>query len=164
MSVTEWVAVIGTITAAVVSLIKVWYEADKGRAEAARVRAEVAGMREDLTRDREGAKRTAALVAETHHQVTPNGGGSLMDASTRTELVLTDVLDGLATLLARVDRLDEATRGQSADVRGMRRDIGRLADSDQHILARKERDHDHINARIDELAERLGRPYPDSSD
>ena len=123
----EWVALIGAVSAAVVGLIK-------ATAEASRTRAEVAAMRAELARGQKAARDTAQLIAESHHQLTPNGGGSIKDATTRLESGLAEV------------------RG---DIRGIRRDVGRLADADAHIAERKEREHDAIHRRLERLEHAL---------
>lgn len=124
---TEWIALVGAVAAAVVGLIK-------ATAEASKTRAEVAAMRAELARGQEAAQNTAQLVAESHHQLTPNGGGSIKDAATRLEAGLAEV------------------RG---DIRGIRRDVGRLADADAHIAERKEREHDAIHRRLERLEHAL---------
>ena len=124
---TEWVALVGAVAAAVVGLIK-------ATAEASKTRAEVAAMRAELAKGQKAARDTAQLVAESHHQLTPNGGGSIKDATTRLESGLAEV------------------RG---DVRGIRRDVGRLADADAHIAERKEREHDAIHRRLARLERAL---------
>ena len=128
----EWVALVGAISAAVVGLIK-------ATAEASKTRAEVAAMRAELAKGQKAARDTAQLVAESHHQLTPNGGGSIKDATTRLEA-------GLAEL--------------RSDIRGIRRDVGRLTDADAHIAERKEREHDAIHRRL----ERLERRQDDNDD
>ncbi|HRL50726.1 MAG TPA: hypothetical protein PLA49_15300 [Propioniciclava sp.] len=123
LSITEWVALIGGLSAAVVALVKV-------ASDAAKTRAEIALIRADLTRNDH-------LIAETHHQVTPNNGGSLLDSSKRNEAALTAL---------------------AADVRGMRRDIGRLADADQQLIEADQRDRDaaeHAHALINQRLDRL---------
>ena len=124
---TEWVALVGAVAAAVVGLIK-------ATAEASKTRAEVAAMRAELAKGQKAARDTAQLVTESHHQLTPNGGGSIKDATTRLESGLAEV------------------RG---DVRGIRRDVGRLADADAHIAERKEREHDAIHRRLARLERAL---------
>lgn len=124
----EWVALIGAVSAAVIGLIK-------ATAEASKTRAEVAAMRAELAKGQRAARGTAQLIAESHHQLTPNGGGSIKDATTRLEAGLAEV---------------------RADIRGIRRDVGRLADADAHIAERKEREHDEINRRLERLARRQG--------
>ncbi len=124
---TEWVALVGAVAAAVVALIK-------ATAEASKTRAEVAAMRAELAKGQKAARDTAQLVAESHHQLTPNGGGSIKDATTRLEAGLAEV------------------RG---DVRGIRRDVGRLADADAHIAERKELEHDAIHRRLERLERAL---------
>ncbi len=133
-----YAAAIATLAGAIVALLK-------GSAEAAKTRAEVASMRADMARS---AQRTTEIL----HQVTPNDGGSLMDSSTRAE-------EALTTLTADIRRLDGNMRDIAADIRGARRDIGRLADADQLLAATDLRDReaaDHVHAlihqRIDDLA------------
>ena len=140
LSITEWVALIGGLSAAVVALVKV-------ASDAAKTRAEIALIRADLTRNDQ-------LIAETHHQVTPNNGGSLLDSSKRNE-------DALAALTASVGRLDDSLRHTAADVRGLRRDVGRLADADQQLIEADQRDreagdraHVLIHQRLDRLETR----------
>ncbi len=127
MTPTEWVALIGAVAAAFAIIVK-------AASDAERTRAEVAAMRAELTKGQKAARDTAQLVAESHHQLTPNGGGSIKDAATRLEAGLAEV------------------RG---DVRGIRRDVGRLADADAHLAERKELEHDAIHRRLERLERAL---------
>lgn len=137
----EWAALISAVGVAGAALIK-------ALAESAKTRAEVAGLRADLARDRKAAEASARMIAETHHQVTPNNGGSLMDSSTRSEAAL-------GALSASVETLDENLRNTAADVRGLRRDVGRLADADQALAASDERDRAAANAAHTLIFQRL---------
>ncbi len=127
MTPTEWVALIGAVAAAFAIIVK-------AASDAERTRAEVAAMRAELTKGQKAARDTAQLVAESHHQLTPNGGGSIKDAATRLEAGLAEV------------------RG---DVRGIRRDVGRLSDADAHIAKREELEHDAICRRLERLERAL---------
>ena len=144
----EWVALIGAVAAAFAIVVK-------AASDAERTRAEVAAMRADLNRDRQqDAERRNAndqLLRETHHQVTPNGGGSIKDSTTRLEAAVGELRGMQADQLQRLDRLEESQRVASSDVRGIRRDIGRLADSDIERSARAENEHGRIWDRLNDI-------------
>ena len=150
----EWVALVGAISAAVIGLIK-------ATAEASKTRAEVVAMRAELAKGQEAAQNTAQLVAESHHQLTPNGGGSIKDATTRLEAAVAELRDGQSRMAASTDRLEAAQDAASKDIRGLRRDVGRLADSDFQLTVRADKVHERIHQRIDDIAVRLPDPLAD---
>ncbi|MFT3877127.1 MAG: hypothetical protein QM708_12000 [Propioniciclava sp.] len=142
------------LTGALGALVKQAAESAKIRAESEKTRAEIEAVRADL-------QQSALIITATHHQVVPNGGGSLMDSSARTEVKLDEVLAALADQRDHLGRLDESARNTAADVRGLRRDVGRLADADQQLAAADHaareaaaKAHDALNRRIDEIAAR----------
>lgn len=151
LSLPEWVTLVGMITGAIVALVKASSDAAKTRAEIAQIRA--------------GLTRNDHLIAETHHQVTPNNGGSLLDSSVRNEAALESLAAAVEKNEATLERLggslaDTVTdlRTTAADLRGLRRDVGRLADADQQLIEADQRDreaadhaHTFIHQRIDRL-------------
>ena len=136
LSVAEWVALLGAITAALTAVIK-------SVSEVAKTRAEVAGMRADI----ESARLADAtqyderdrLLRETHHELTPNGGGSLKDSTTRLESAVVQLHAGQGELGRRME-------AQAADLRGIRRDVGRQADAAAHLAGRVEMIGDRLTA------------------
>ena len=141
----EWVALVGAISAAVVGLIKATAEASKTRAEVAAMRAELeTGRRADAERRAANDK----MLAETHHQVTPNNGGSIIDATGRLEVAVETLQKGL-------ERVESTHRDTAADVRGMRRDIGRIHDDNREHARDADAEHRRLQERIDAVADRL---------
>ncbi|MDO5678670.1 MAG: hypothetical protein Q4G35_14330 [Propionibacteriaceae bacterium] len=160
----EWVALIGAITlligavaAAIVSLVR-------AGAEAAKTRAEVAAMRKDIEMSRaEDAPRRESndrLIRETHHQVIPNSGGSIIDATNRLEKAVDAIREAQSLTHTRLEQVEQAQQDAAKDVRGMRRDVGRLADADHALTARADREHERLHQRITGV-ERLVDPHVD---
>ena len=157
----QWVAIIGAVTAFVAALAAAFAAVVKASAESARTRAELAAMRDDMERarvfDAERRQRNDQMLAETHHQVTPNNGGSIIDATGRLEAAVEVLQIGL-------ERVEHAHRDTAADVRGIRRDIGRIHDdarAHEHAAARE---HERINARIDDVLTRWSDAAPHNVD
>lgn len=71
--------------------------------------------------------KTQGLVQKLEHETAPNHGTSLKDSLNRIE----------------------------GDLRGMKRDVGRLADADLELHETKSRDHKAIHDRMDRLAVEL---------
>lgn len=154
----EWVALIGAFTlliggvsAAIVSVV--------------RAGAEVAAMRADLAaaaeKNKERADNQDRLLKEAHHELTPNSGGSLKDATTRLEAAVAELRAGQSRMAASNDRLEAAQNATAKDIRGLRRDVGRLADSDFQLTIRADKEHERIHQRIDDIAIRLPDPLAD---
>ena len=147
----EWVALLGAVAVLLGALAAAIVSIVKAGAEAAKTRAEVAAMRAELeTGRRADAERRAAndkMLAETHYQVTPNNGGSIIDATGRLEAAVEVLQIGL-------ERVEHAHRDTAADVRGIRRDIGRIHDDTRAHEHAASREHERINARIDDVLTR----------
>lgn len=152
MTPAEWSLIIGAISAAVGGVAAAIVAIVKASADAAKVRAEVEAMRADMARARtlDAQRRTEndQLLRETHHQVTPNNGGSIIDATGRLESTM-------ATLTAGLERVENAHRDTAADVRGIRRDIGRINDDNREHSRHADREHERIHERIDGLIARV---------
>lgn len=147
----EWATILAAISAAIGAIVAAVVSLVRAGAEAAKTRAEVAAMRAELAKDRENASVTAALVVESHHQLTPNNGGSVMDATSRLEATMAELQRGQDDLRQGLARVEDAHSATAADVRGMRRDLGRLADADQHLSKRGDQEHDRLHGRIDDV-------------
>ena len=157
----QWVAIIGAVTAFVAALAAAFAAVVKASAESARTRAELAAMRDDLERarvlDAERRQKNDRMLAETHHQVTPNNGGSIIDATGRLEAAVEVLQIGL-------ERVEHAHRDTAADVRGIRRDIGRVYDDARAHEQAAAREHERINARIDDVLTRRPDAAPHNVD
>lgn len=148
----EWVALLGAVAVLLGALAAAIVSIVKAGAEAAKTRAEVAAMRAELeTGRRADAERRALndkILAETHHQVTPNNGGSIIDATGRLEVAVEALHKGL-------ERVESTHRNTAADVRGMRRDIGRIYDDNREHARDADTEHRRLQERIDAVADRL---------
>lgn len=144
----EWVALIGAIAGAFVAVVKAASDAAKTRAEVAAMRADMEAAR---VLDAERRNTNDRMLRETHHQVTPNHGGSIIDATGRLEVAVEALTTGL-------DRLEAHQRDTAADVRGIRRDIGRINDDHREHERAAEAEHRRLHGRIARLYDRLPAP------
>ena len=151
----EWVALLGAVAVMVGALAAAIVSVVKAGAEAARTRAEVARMRADMEQarvlDAQRREKNDRMLAETHHQVTPNNGGSILDATARLE-------GAVAVLKTGLERVESHQRDAAADVRGIRRDIGRVSDDHREHARNADAEHRRLNDRIDGIVERMPNP------
>lgn len=166
LSIEQLVLVAGALSALISGLTASWVSVVRANAESAKTRAEVAAMRDEMAKDRKIAERSAQMILETHHQTHPNNGSSIADSTARTEVAVGELKviverqgQRLDEQAEQLDRLDKNVRDTAADIRGSRRDIGRLADANVTLHATDLRDresaeqaHAFIHQRIDDLA------------
>lgn len=169
----EVVAAVVALCAAAGTFLGAWAASAKVRAESEKVRVEVEKMRAEQqvvavehakTAVAVAAARTAAVsaaeqAAATAAQLQPNGGSSALDAINRE-------FRNLGEAVARLEKHQESMwDGQGelrSDIRGLRRDVGRLHDQDMSDRARAEEthrammqfatdEHDLLRAQIDQM-------------
>ncbi len=99
-------------------------------------------------------------IAEVHHESTPNSGASMHDAVVlKIAPRLDQVADRIEEIAARQEVLEQAAadrrvdhdrrlNGMESDVRGIRRDVGRLADDNRTDRDRAEAVHRDLWAAI----------------
>ena len=133
----EWAIILGALGAFVGSIVA----SLKVLAEVAEIRARV--HEAEKTRD-----QTLAAAQATAAQLTNDGGASVRDAIDRIEQTQ-------ATLRAEVAGVRDAVGDVKADVRGVKRDVGRLADQDTTDRTEASKAHERIDARIDWLRDTL---------
>ncbi|NNG20308.1 hypothetical protein HJ590_12135 [Naumannella sp. ID2617S] len=97
-------------------------------------------------------RELAQISRRVDDELSPNSGTSTRDAINRTELAATDALRAAD---ANGGALAELRNELLGEVRGMRRDIGRLADADQSMAEAKQHEHARIHRRIDQLETQL---------
>lgn len=130
-------AVITTLITAITALLAVvLVQGRKAKAEAAHTRAETLQILDGLQRD----------AAHTREQVTNSHASNLRDD-------VDDIARVLATVAEQLRRLDASARNTAADVRGLRRDVGRLSDVDIRDREAADRAHVLIHRRIDDLTD-----------
>ena len=114
----EWAIILGALGAFVGSIVA----SLKVLAEVSEIRARV--HEAEQTRD-----QTLAAAQATAAQLTNNGGASVRDAIDRIEQTQ-------ATLRTEIASVRDAVGDVKADVRGVKRDVGRLATQDKRLDAR----------------------------
>lgn len=129
---------LAAVMTALAALITAW-------AGMARVRAEVSKLRKGQARLQTGQDRLES-------ELSPNHGSSTRDAVERTETAATLTRDALSELRTEV----------LSEIHGMRRDVGRLADSDADLRRDKNTDHARIHRRIDHLETLIQKGTPDA--
>ena len=136
----EWAIILGALGAFVGSIVA----SLKVLAEITEIRARV--HESDRKRD-----ETLKVAQATAAQLTNNGGASVRDAIDRIE-------QNQATLRAEVAGVRDAIGDVKADVRGVKRDVGRLADQDTTDRTESNEAHKRLDSRIDWLRDMaLGR-------
>ena len=133
----EWAIILGALGAFVGSIVA----SLKVLAEVAEIRARV--HEAEQTRD-----QTLAAAQATAAQLTNNGGASVRDAIDRIEQTQ-------ATLRAEVAGVRDAVGDVKSDVRGVKRDVGRLATQDITDRTDSNNAHERLDARIDWLRDTL---------
>lgn len=128
MSPGEVVALLGAIGGLITVLVGAWLSIRKQSAELAAMRAQLGTVQ--LTATSAAADAKAVRVTTT----TTNSGSHLLDK-----------IEALGEAMVRIEEQQAAT---AADVRGIRRDIGRLQDIDREDRARAEAAHKDIWAAI----------------
>ena len=131
----EWAIILGALGAFVGSIVA-----------SLKVLAEVAEIRARVHEAEKARGQTLAAAQATAAQLTNNGG--VRDAIDRIEQTQ-------ATLRAEVAGVRDAVGDVKADVRGVKRDVGRLADQDTTDRTEASKAHERIDARIDWLRDTL---------
>ena len=132
----EWALMIGAVAGFITTAVGVL----KTLAEVADIRAKV---------DRAESVRASTLTAaeQARDELRPNGGSTVKDAVNRIERHLEE---GLSAVRDDIGLVRE-------DVRGAKRDIGRLADADQADRDAASKAHDQIHRRIDQTRHDIDR-------
>lgn len=133
----EWAIMLGALGAFVGSIVA----SLKVLAEVSEIRSRVHEAEQTRDQTLEAAQATAA-------QLTNNGGASVRDAIDRIEQTQ-------ATLRAEVAGVRDAVGDVKSDVRGVKRDVGRLADQDITDRTDSNKAHERLDARIDWLRDTI---------
>lgn len=133
----EWAIILGALGAFVGSIVA-----------SLKVLAEVSEIRERAREAEQTRDQTLEAAQATAAQLASNGGASVRDAIDRIEQTQ-------ATLRAEVAGVRDAVGDVKSDVRGVKRDVGRLADQDITDRTHSNKAHERLDARIDWLRDTI---------